>query len=215
MGFTAVELLVGSLLGLAALTATAQLLISYTNHRTAAMQVDQRRSDWRKLTYQIAADLGDDHQLSTGMAVPASCGTGVSLLTIRIPQAATALASPGAPAPGDVHYMQIGTGPGSEIHRCGPAQQATAAPAKRTSQVISGLPVVVSMPSTCPGCLRLSAGDTGSSSGSSSSSATSRPNHTANTPSLPPILLRQGISGSAQAPSRSASPSGASQPADP
>jgi hypothetical protein len=178
--FTAVELLVGSLLGLAGLTAAAQVLISHTHNRTALMQVGQRRSDWRKLTYQIALDVEADRQLATRVILPPSCGTGFSLLTLRTPEAATST----APVPGDIHYLQTGTGSGSEIKRCGPSVGSSARP----TPVISGVPVTVTVPPTCASCLRLSAAP---------SSGGAEEEH-----SLPPILLRPGLSASALEPSR-------------
>ncbi len=179
--FTAVGLLVTSLLGLAGLTAAAQLLISHTNNRTALMLVGQHRSDWRKLTYQIALDLDADRQLATGVNLPPSCGTGFSLLTLRTPEATTSA----APAPGDIHYLQTGAGSSSEIQRCGPA----AGSSPRSTPVISGIPVTVTVPHTCASCLRLNA-----TPASGSGVNEEHP--------LPPILLRPGLSASAPEPSR-------------
>jgi hypothetical protein len=180
--FTVVDLLVGSLLGLAGLTVAAQWLISHTNNRTALMLVGQRRSDWRKLTYQIAIDLDADRQLATGVNLPASCGRGFSLLTLRTPEGTTATA---APAPGDIHYLQVGAGSSSEIQRCGPA----AGSSPRSTPVISGIPVRATVPPTCASCLSLNATPASGPSG--------KEQH-----SLPPILLRPGLSASAPEPSR-------------
>lgn len=181
--FTAVELLVGSLLGLAGLTAAAQLLISHTNNRTALMLLGQHRSDWRKLTYQIALDLDTDRQLATGVNLPTSCGRGFSLLTLRAHEAAPSA----APAPGDIHYLQTGTGSGSEILRCGPSLGGS----PKSTAVISGIPVTAAVPPTCASCLRLSA--------ALPSDGGEEEEH-----SLPPILLRQGLSASAPEPSHQA-----------
>lgn len=178
--FTAVELLVFSLLGLAGLTAAAQLLISHTNNRTALMLVGQRRSDWRKLTYQIALDLDTDRQLATGVILPLSCGTGVPLLTLRTPEAVPSA----APAPGDIHYLQTGAGSGSEILRCGPS----VASSPKSTAVISGIPVTAAVPPTCASCLRLS--PTLASGGGGEEEYP-----------LPPILLRPGLSASPREPS--------------
>lgn len=184
--FTAVELLVGSLLGLAALTAAAQLLISHTNNRTAQMLAGQRRSDWRKLTYQLALDLNAERQLASGVILPPSCGTGFSLLTLRRPEAA---ASAG-PAPDDIHYLQTGSGASSQIQRCGPSAGTSPKPAPKPTEVISGIPATVSVPPTCVSCLSLRAAPRSDSNTNEAE------------PSLPPILLRPGLSASPLEPSR-------------
>ncbi len=120
LGFTLVELLIVSVIGGLLIAGAALVGVTHIRSSTNQLTIQQRRSDWGKLSYLIETEVGEGEAVATGTTTTGCADSVASLLSITVPIFDST--SPAANVPTRlIHYYTTGAGGATQLWRCGPA----------------------------------------------------------------------------------------------
>ncbi|MCT0224855.1 prepilin-type N-terminal cleavage/methylation domain-containing protein [Synechococcus sp. CS-1328] len=119
-GFSLVELLVVSAIGGILIAAAASISVTHIRSSANQLSIQQRRSDWGKLTYLLQTETGEGISVATGVSTSGCAATVNSLFTITVPIFDSSSPSTAVPTR-LIHYYTTGAGTAAQLWRCGPA----------------------------------------------------------------------------------------------
>ncbi|MFY8149299.1 MAG: PilW family protein [Prochlorococcaceae cyanobacterium] len=155
-GFSLVELMVASVIGGLMIAAAASVAVTHLRSSSNQLTIQQRRSDWGKLTYLIQTETGEGISVAAGVATTGCANNVSSLFTITVP--IFDASSPGVAVPTRlIHYYQTGAGAAAQLWRCGPvildgsatntrAGQLSPSGSLVTSLLMEAVPVTATVP---------------------------------------------------------------------